>query len=511
MDVLEAISVALVVAVILYVLCGFRLSSRVPGPLWVAPLIGENIEFISSSSPAAFYFKKYKKYNHGHNPAKLIRSYLFGAELVLVGSYEHWKSLNAMEPEKIKWGLPFEAINQLVNLKSSSEPDLHQWFRKHMTASLSLTNLRSTFIPRLPPIFERHVSKWFDNDGSIHEMDGLVREAVMEVALRVVAGFNDLSSSHVKMVGDVALRVQDGIFAPPINLPGFTFRKSLTLRPTFLSLLEALLRARFEVDPANGALLYPSNTSANNDTTLATLLEFKDRNELPLPSLVADRIVSNVVAASDTTSGALLVTMVGLSLVPGLIEKLRREQARVISEHGDAITWDLLQQSMPLLDAAVKEASRILPFAIFVGRKVKDEGFELGGIPLKKGTQLIALFSVLHALADEAGDPSWESDGSNQSIPTHIDLNDLPKSFKVERWASDKEQKPTVATFGHGKHMCLGMSLAMSEIKVCVCLMLRKGTWECLNEDTSFVYLPKSGLKHGPAKIKFTKSSLPNL
>jgi len=195
MDTLEAIGVALVVAVIIYVLCGFRLSSRVPGPLWVAPLIGENLEFLSSSSPAAFYFKRLKKYSHGtNNPAMLIRSYLFGAELVFVGSYSHFKSLNAMEPEQIRWGIPFEAINQLANLKSSSEPDLHQWFRKHMTASLSLTNLRSTFIPRLPPIFERHVAKWFDSEGSILEMDGLVREAVMEVALRVVAGFNDLST-----------------------------------------------------------------------------------------------------------------------------------------------------------------------------------------------------------------------------------------------------------------------------------------------------------------------------
>jgi cytochrome P450 len=441
------------------------------------------------------------------NPAKLVRCYLFGQEVVMVGDFDHWKSLNALEPESIKWGLPFEAINQLVNLRSSSEPQLHTFFRKHMTASLSLSNLRSTFIPRIPPIFERHVSAWFNKDGVL-EVDHLVRLSVMEVALRVVAGFNDLPEDQIKLISDVAIQVQDGIFSPPINLPGFTFRKSLKTRPLYLFLLESCLRSRFSVDPTTGALIYPPESTANNDTTLATLLEFKDRDELPLPSLVADRIVSNVVAASDTTGGALLVTLVGIALVPGLIERLRVEQAQLISKHGEEITWDICQQHMPLLDAATKEASRILPFAIFTGRKVNSDGFQLGGIPIRKGTPLIAPFSVFHSLLLE--EDKSELQQGRDNLPLHMDMNDLPKSFKTERW-EDPDKKPTVATFGYGKHACLGMSVAMSEIKTCLALMLRKGSWECVNRDKSFAYLPKSSLREGAAKIKFCKMPLPKI
>lgn len=42
-------------------------------------------------------------------------------------------------------------------------------------------------------------------------------------------------------------KVQDGLFAPPINLPGFSFHKSLKLRPRYLSLLETLLKARLGI------------------------------------------------------------------------------------------------------------------------------------------------------------------------------------------------------------------------------------------------------------------------
>lgn len=140
-------SIALGAIAIIYIAFGFRLSSRaIPGPFWSPPLIGENIDFLTCHSPASFFLTRLKRYSHGaysNNPAKLVRSYLFGTEVVLVGDIDHWKSLNGIEPDTIKWGLPFEAINKLVNLKSSSEPDLHQYFRKHMTASLSLTNLRS--------------------------------------------------------------------------------------------------------------------------------------------------------------------------------------------------------------------------------------------------------------------------------------------------------------------------------------------------------------------------------
>lgn len=524
MDLLQAIGVVLILLVVLYIICGIRLSP-VPGPLWSPPFLGENIEFLTTISPASFYFKRqvsinyyishalaiiplpannrFKKYVHNNNPGKLIRCYLFGQEIVMVGDYDHWKSLNALEPQSIKWGLPFEAINQLVNLRSSSEPELHQFFRKHMTASLSLTNLRSTFIPRIPPIFERHVSLWFKDD-AVLEIDSLIRRSVMEVALRVVAGFNDLPEDQLKLISEVAIEVQDGLFSPPVNLPGFTFYKSLQRRPRYLSLLESCLRSRFPVDPETGALVYPPGSTSINDTTLATLLEFKDRNELPLPSLIADRVISNVVAASDTTGGALLVTLVGISLVPGLIDKLRVEQARLISQHGEELSWDILQQNVPLLDAAAKEASRLLPFALLIGRKVKEDGFQLGGIPIKKGTSLIAPSSVFHSFFLE--------DSNNEGkdgLPSYMDHNNIPRSFKTERW--EGESKPIISTFGQGKHMCLGMNVAMSEIKVCLALMLRKGSWECMNKDTSFAYLPKPGLREGPTRIKFTKAPIPKI
>ena len=50
--------------------------------------------------------------------------------------------------------------------------------------------------------------------------------------------------------------------------------------------------------------------------------------------------------------------MIATAIIPGLLDKLRREQSEVLSKHGPALTYEALNQHMPLLDATVRESTR---------------------------------------------------------------------------------------------------------------------------------------------------------
>ena len=96
------------------------------------------------------------------------------------------------------------------------------------------------------------------------------------------------------------------------------------------------------------------------------------------------------------------------------------------------------RSSVDLLMGAIEESLRFEPPVQFTARVVK-ENFEFKGSNLKKG-QLLML-----SLAAANRDPR---------------INDRPNEFDISR------EKPIHVSFGHGIHLCLGMSLARLEAKI---------------------------------------------
>ena len=57
----------------------------------------------------------------------------------------------------------------------------------------------------------------------------------------------------------------------------------------------------------------------------------------------------------------MLATLLAAAVTPGVIGKLREEQSQVVKQHGDDLSFDVLQHSMPYLDACIRESTRVLP------------------------------------------------------------------------------------------------------------------------------------------------------
>jgi cytochrome P450 len=95
-------------------------------------------------------------------------------------------------------------------------------------------------------------------------------------------------------------------------------------------------------------------------------------------------------------------------------------------------------------EGVVKESMRLYPPAWAIGREAVEE-FEIGGYPVKKGTQLMISQWVLHR------DPRWFDD---------------PEAFRPDRWEGDLARrlpKGAYIPFGDGPRVCIGNHFAMME------------------------------------------------
>jgi len=146
-----------------------------------------------------------------------------------------------------------------------------------------------------------------------------------------------------------------------------------------------------------------------------------------------DELVTLLVAGHETTSAGLAWTFELLMRNPDALERLRASLAA-----GDDA----------YLDAVVKESLRIKPVVAGVGRKVREEPFELGGYSIPVGIEINPSIAAIHRRAD---------------------CYDEPKRFKPERFlGKDAPDTYTWLPFGGGTRRCIGASFALFEMKTVV-------------------------------------------
>lgn len=100
--------------------------------------------------------------------------------------------------------------------------------------------------------------------------------------------------------------------------------------------------------------------------------EFRDAGDTPTLNKLAERLVQNVVGATETTGGMLVGALIILGQRGDVLERIRAEQAEVMAKFGDEISWDVLGQCT-YLDAAVREMLRAVPPAHGLFRRAKQD------------------------------------------------------------------------------------------------------------------------------------------
>ncbi|KAK2879441.1 hypothetical protein FQN49_000876 [Arthroderma sp. PD_2] len=178
--------------------------------------------------------------------------------------------------------------------------------------------------------------------------------------------------------------------------------------------------------------------------------------ELALPTWTN----SNIQAGGDTTAIMASVVLYYLLKNPSTLSRLQQEIDSAARENriSEFVTWKE-SQSLPYLDACIKEASRLHPPIGFpLERIVPECGLEVDGYYIPPGTRVSMNPWAVHREVWLYG-------------------ND-PEVWRPERWLCDEDAKKlmynSLLTFGAGHRVCLGKNLSYFEVYKLVPSMLQK-------------------------------------
>ena len=175
--------------------------------------------------------------------------------------------------------------------------------------------------------------------------------------------------------------------------------------------------------------------------------------------------VGMVTAGGETTAITLSSVLYFLLKNPRCYTRLQREIDSVPAEHfsgtdeAPVITWTTAQ-TLPYLDACIREAMRLQPVARMPhDRVVPPGGMVICGHQVPGGTDVGIYGPVLHRRAEVFGD----------------DVN----VYRPERWLDGpaekiEHMKHSMFTFSFGKYNCLGKNISKMEIYKFIPSVLRK-------------------------------------
>lgn len=190
------------------------------------------------------------------------------------------------------------------------------------------------------------------------------------------------------------------------------------------------------------------------------------------PIMLRDIVVNFMVAGKDTTAEALSWFFVSLRDHPEVERKIREEILAKLPDLAKPNTTASMEdvQQLVYLEAALKETLRLFPSVPFNAREALSDTVLVDGTFVPKGTML-----SFPAYAMGRMESVWGKD---------------VEQFKPERFIDPATGKLTNASayqfnaFYGGPRMCLGVTLAMMEMKIVVASLLPKFHLQLASEKT---------------------------
>eukprot|EP00747_Dinoflagellata_sp_TGD_P075876 gnl/TRDRNA2_/TRDRNA2_158915_c2_seq1.p1 gnl/TRDRNA2_/TRDRNA2_158915_c2~~gnl/TRDRNA2_/TRDRNA2_158915_c2_seq1.p1 ORF type:complete len:527 (-),score=96.76 gnl/TRDRNA2_/TRDRNA2_158915_c2_seq1:58-1545(-) len=314
-----------------------------------------------------------------------------------------------------------------------------------------------------------------------------VKAFAFEVAAVALMHF-EFDEAQAAKLRERFLEYTDGLFAPPLELPGIetAFSKALKAREYILSVVEKAVEERL------------GNTQRIPDV-LQLMMDAKDPEtgeKLTLPQL-KDQSLLQLFAGHDTTASSMTSMLYYLAKHPEVCKKAQQEQDEVARTYcGDKSFSLQALNSMHYLDAVIREVLRLKP-PVGGGFRRALKTFELedgkGGIvQIPAGAKVQYSIGLTHSNA-----PVEDSD-----------------KFLPERWLQKVNGDesgglgPSFVPFAAGRRKCLGFPLADVEMKIFGAVVLRRLDFALKNPDEAFISFPIPRPKDGlPMSVAARKAS----
>jgi cytochrome P450 len=271
----------------------------------------------------------------------------------------------------------------------------------------------------------------------------------LDVAVRTLFGA-DVAAVDARRVADAFAAVSD-FYASPLALLPFDVPRWLPL-----PLLRRHVRAVAELDAVVHELIRARRArDRGGDDLLSMLLAARDDDGGLSDREVRDQAVTFLLAGHETTALALTFAMFELG-------RDARARERLLAEV-DATPVDAGADAYPYATQVIHESLRLYPPAYSLSRE-NARAVTLGGVPLAKGTMVIAAPWTLHR------DARWHPD---------------PLAFRPERWTPAYEAALPLGAylpFGLGPRKCIGARFALMEAVLLLVGIARAFDWSNVDD-----------------------------
>ncbi|KAK4160016.1 putative cytochrome P450 pisatin demethylase [Cladorrhinum sp. PSN259] len=396
--------------------------------------------------------------------------------------------------------------HSLPSLFSTTDNDFHMQFRRCVNSAFAMSALvqYEPFVDNTTKLFLKQTEKLFTNQKCdfTQWLQFYAFDVIGEITYSKRHGFIERNED---VDGIVAYLTKLFLYVAPIGQIPILDRLFLK-NPLYLKLSEwGILDATFPVakfararmaerlpelqngtDPAKPTLLPTAEKppKVKSPDLLSKFLAAREaRPEFMTDTLVQTMAVSMAFAGSETTAISLSSVFYYLLKTPRALARLRKElddaarSGKFSDYETGLVTWHE-SQTLPFLDACVKEAFRLHPApGLPMERIVPEPGLEITGQYIKGGTIVGCSAWVLHRDEKVFG-PDVEE-------------------YRPERWLVDvsgeekvKAMNGTMLQFGMGSRTCIGKNISLLEIYKLVPSLLRRfeitfddpnSEWEIVN------------------------------
>ncbi|KAL2613951.1 hypothetical protein R1flu_025643 [Riccia fluitans] len=433
------------------------------------PLIGETLAF-GNADPMKYALTRARKYG------SVFRSNILGTPSIIVTTPDVAKFVLG-ERSIFKASYP-STISILVGKKSltSCDPHRHPFLKRIIQGALLPETLRQE-VGRIENYVNEALNSW---EGKRVEITKEMKTFMLDVAMYFVFGITDLrGTAEAQVLVDMYRAIGKGMYVLPINLPGFTWHKTLQDREKGCAYLKNIIgKARKE-----------SEQGFKQNTVLGALVDCKDENGEKLQDdEIIDLLIGTLFGAHDTTANALTWALKHLSEHHDVLETLVAEQEEILNSKapGKGLTWEDTRR-MHHTSQVINETLRLPTVLQFVAREPLED-VEFNGILIPKGWRVYIMTTCVHL------------DPQNYPNPLAFD----PSRFQVPPKAG------TFIPFAAGAHICPGSELARLVLSVFLHHLCTKFRWQSLQPDMGIEFKPFPTPKGG-FPIRLERKANPGL
>ncbi|XP_076652132.1 cytochrome P450 9e2-like [Halictus rubicundus] len=424
------------------------------------PVFGNMAMFLLRQEPLRDTMRR----TYYHNPeAKYVGFYEFNLPIIMLRDIDLIKSVTIKNLESFMDHRPFiqpgmnRLFDNMMAVKNGSEWKIS---RAQLTPIFTSSKIKGMYLlmNQVGARFADHLTKLPAEQQKQLELKNLMNRYTNDVIANCVLGVNvdtfEDPDNPLYKHGNVAS-----------NLNGFVMGIKFMLQrnmSTFAKMIGIKILAKDTENFFERTILdnmkYREENGIRRPDMLQHLLDIQRNPKIEKPFNTVE-VISNAFAfyfgGYDSVSSQACMILYHLLAHPECLARLQAEVDEVVENTKGQLTYEAVTD-MKYLDAAVCEAMRLYPIAIFMDRLCTKD-FELppalpGGKPftVKKGTNLWVPIHAIH------------------TDPKHFDN---PEQFDPERFLQDGKKlmgSGAYIPFGMGPRMCIGNRFALTEMKVII-------------------------------------------